>query len=80
MQETIQLLADSDVSNVEDLTEAAKNHVFDYTFVDNENLGSITRWRASSSRIPTSSSTRRTPSLRWIACSPTSRPVSAAIC
>ena len=43
MQETIQLLADSDVSNVEDLTEAAKNHVFDYTFVDNENLGSITR-------------------------------------
>ena len=43
VQETIQLLADSDVSNVEDLTEAAKNHVFDYTFVDNENLGSITR-------------------------------------
>ena len=29
VQETIQLLADSDVSNVEDLTEAAKNHVFD---------------------------------------------------
>lgn len=28
---------------MEDLTEAAKNHVFDYTFVDNENLGSITR-------------------------------------
>ena len=25
------------------LTDAAKNHVFDYTFVDNENLGSITR-------------------------------------
>ena len=43
VQEPIQLLADSDVSNVEDLTEAAKNHVFDYTFVDNENLGSITR-------------------------------------
>ena len=43
VQETIQLLADSDVSNVEDLTEAAKNHVFDYTFVDNENLGSISR-------------------------------------
>ena len=43
VQETIQLLADSDVSNVEDLTEAAKNHVFDYTFVDDENLGSITR-------------------------------------
>ena len=43
LEETIQLLADSDVSNVEDLTEAAKNHVFDYTFVDNENLGSITR-------------------------------------
>ena len=40
VQETIQLLADSDVSNVEDLTEAAKNHVFDYTFVDTENLGS----------------------------------------
>ena len=43
VQETTQLLADSDVSNVEDLTEAAKNHVVDYTFVDNENLGSITR-------------------------------------
>ena len=44
VQETIQLLADSDVSNVEDLTEAAKNHVFDkFDFVDNENLGSISR-------------------------------------
>ena len=42
-QDSIQLLAHSDVSNVEDLTEAAKNHVFDYTFVDNENQGSITR-------------------------------------
>ena len=80
MQETIQLLADSDVSNVEDLTEAAKNHVFDYTFVDNENLAASPGWRASSSRIPMSSSTRRMLSLRWIACSPTSRPVSAAIC
>ena len=29
---------------MEDLTEAAENHVFDsYAFVDNENLGSITR-------------------------------------
>ncbi len=80
MQETIQLLADSDVSNVEDLTEAAKNHVFDYTFVDNENLGSITRLEGFLFPDTYEFFHKRTPSLRWIACSPTSRPVSAAIC
>lgn len=40
----IQLLADNNVSSVEDLEEAAKNHVFtDYAFIDNDNLGSISR-------------------------------------
>ena len=44
VQQIINLLAENGVSNVEDLTEAAANYVFaDYTFVDNENLGDISR-------------------------------------
>ena len=44
VQQIIDLLAEKGVGTVEDLTEAAENHVFDsYAFVDNENLGSITR-------------------------------------
>ena len=42
--ETIALLAENGVCSVEDLTEAAKNYVFsDFLFVDNQNLGEITR-------------------------------------
>jgi len=44
VQQTIALLAENGVCAEEDLIEAAKNHVFtDYDFVDNSNLGSITR-------------------------------------
>ena len=44
VQQIIDLLAEKGVGSVEDLTETAENHVFDkYAFVDNENLGSITR-------------------------------------
>ena len=40
----IELLAENKVGSVEDLTETAKNFVFeDYDFIDNENLGSISR-------------------------------------
>ena len=39
-----QLLAEDDVSDAAALEESAKNHVFDkFDFVDNENLGSISR-------------------------------------
>lgn len=44
VQQIIALLAENGVASVEDLTDAAANYVFDdYAFVDNENLGSITR-------------------------------------
>lgn len=44
VQQTIALLAENGVCAEEDLLEAAKNHVFaDYSFVDNTNLGNITR-------------------------------------
>ncbi len=44
VQQTIALLAENGVCAEEDLLEAAKNHVFtDYDFVDNKNLGSVTR-------------------------------------
>lgn len=44
VQQIIGLLAENGVASVEDLTDAAANYVFsDYAFVDNENLGSITR-------------------------------------
>ena len=44
VQQIIELLAENDVSSVEKLTEAAKNYVFeDYSFIDNENLGNISR-------------------------------------
>ncbi len=44
VQQIIELLAKSNVSTVENLTEAAKNYVFeDYSFVDNTNLGNISR-------------------------------------
>jgi len=42
--QTISLLAENGVCSEEELTEAAKNYVFsDFLFVDNENLGEITR-------------------------------------
>ena len=42
--QTISLLAENGVCAEEDLIEAAKNYVFsDYAFVDNENLGDVTR-------------------------------------
>ena len=44
VEQIIQLLAENDVSDAAALEESAKNHVFDkFDFVDNENLGSITR-------------------------------------
>lgn len=44
VQQTIALLAENGVCAEEDLIEAAKNYVFtEFDFVDNENLGDITR-------------------------------------
>lgn len=44
VKQIIELLAENKVSSVEKLTEAAKNYVFeDYSFVDNDNLGDISR-------------------------------------
>lgn len=43
VQQIIDLLAEKGVGSAETLTEAAQNEVFDYPFVDNENLGNITR-------------------------------------
>ena len=44
VQQIIDLLAENGVNTAEALTDAAANHVFeDYPFVDNENLGSISR-------------------------------------
>ena len=44
VEQTIAALAEKGVCTAEELTEAAKNHVFtQYDFVDNVNLGSITR-------------------------------------
>lgn len=43
VEQTITLLAEKGVSDYEDLVEAAKNYEFEYDFVDNENLGSISR-------------------------------------
>lgn len=44
VQQIIELLAENNVSSVEKLTEAAKNYAFeDYSFIDNENLGNISR-------------------------------------
>ena len=44
VKQIIDLLAEKGVASVEDLTEAAANYEFeDYAFIDNENLGSITR-------------------------------------
>lgn len=44
VQQIIDLLAENKVSKKDNLTEAAKNFVFeDYSFIDNENLGNISR-------------------------------------
>ena len=44
VQETIQILADNGVASKKGLTKAAKKHVFkDHPFVDNKNLGKVTR-------------------------------------
>ena len=44
MEQIIHLLAENDVSDAAALEESAKNHVFDkFDFVDNENLGSVSR-------------------------------------
>ena len=44
VSQIIELLAEKGVGSVEDLTETAENYVFeDYDFIDNENLGSISR-------------------------------------
>ena len=44
VQQIIELLAEKGVGSVEDLTETAQEYVFDdYPFIDNENLGSISR-------------------------------------
>ena len=44
VEQIIQLLAENDVSDAAALEESAKNHVFDkFDFVDNENLGSVSR-------------------------------------
>ena len=43
VKQVIALLAEKGVNTEEALTEAAKNSTFEYTFIDNENLGEITR-------------------------------------
>ncbi len=44
VMETIAILAENDVCSEEELVECAKNHVFtEFDFVDNTNLGDITR-------------------------------------
>lgn len=44
VSQIIELLAEKGVGTAEDLTETAKNYVFEeYDFVDNENLGSVSR-------------------------------------
>jgi len=43
VRQILNLLAENGVGTIEDLEDAAANHVFDYGFVDNENLGDITR-------------------------------------
>lgn len=44
VQQIIELLAEKNVSSVENLTETAENYIFeDYSFIDNTNLGSISR-------------------------------------
>lgn len=44
VSQIIALLAEKGISTEEKLTDAAANHVFEgYGFVDNENLGSVTR-------------------------------------
>lgn len=44
VQQIIELLTEKGVGSVEDLTETAQEYVFDdYPFIDNENLGSISR-------------------------------------
>ena len=44
VEQIIRLLAENDVSDAAALEESAKNHVFDkFDFVDNENLGSVSR-------------------------------------
>ena len=43
VSQTIALLAKNGVSTAEALTDAAKNDVFDYSFIDNTNFGSVSR-------------------------------------
>jgi len=43
VRQILNLLAENGVGSLEDLEDTAANHVFDYAFVDNENLGDITR-------------------------------------
>ena len=43
VQQTIDLLVEKGVSTEESLVAAAQDYTFDYEFVDNENLGEITR-------------------------------------
>ena len=44
VQQIIDLLAEKGVGSVEKLTETAQEYVFeDYPYIDNENLGSISR-------------------------------------
>lgn len=44
VQQIIDLLAEKHVASAESLTEAAQNHVFEnFSFIDNQNLGSISR-------------------------------------
>ena len=44
VEQTIALLAENGVNTAEELREAAANHIYDsYAFIDNENLGSVSR-------------------------------------
>ncbi|QNL45644.1 endolytic transglycosylase MltG [Oscillibacter hominis] len=43
VRQIIQLLADNGVNTVDALTDAAQNYAFDYDFINNQNLGDISR-------------------------------------
>ena len=63
VRQTIALLAENGVNTEEALTEAAQTGDFDYDFIDSDSED-ISRWRAISSRIPTSSMWDTTPRTR----------------
>ena len=59
------------VNTAEKLTDAAMNADFNYSFIDNNKKGDLTRLEAISSPIPTNSSWTRTRRTRCRDCSTT---------